>query len=114
MKIAFSDPFLDMNNPNFNEDWNESRSHNNPENVSHDVYQIALGSPFSNNVQYPPVKCWLPDYWPYYDLCTIEYAYTINFINDKDINSSLNNYRLSKDITYKDVPHRFKHFKLIK
>lgn len=76
-KIAFSDPFLDINNPNDIDDWNESTNHNNAENVSHDIYQITYGSPFSND-EY--TKCWLPDYWPYYDFCTINWAISIDEI----------------------------------
>lgn len=81
MKIAFSDPFLDSNvsNPN-----NES-SHNNANNVSHDIYQIERGSPLNGSLLHPEyqwMKCWLPEYWPYYDICIITQANVINQIND--------------------------------
>ena len=40
-------------------------------------------------------------------------SYTINFIHGGQLNEILNNYNLVKDTNYKDVPHRFKHFKLV-
>lgn len=88
-KIAFCDPFLDINNQN-------ESNHNDAFNVSYDIYQVELGSPFSNFIQYPAIKCWLPDYWPYYDLCTIDQATVIHQINNTLNHPSISGRRIGR------------------
>jgi len=74
LKIAISDPTFDIDNPSGND-------HNDPQYVSHDIYDVKLGSPCSN---YPNIKFWLEDYWPAHnhDFATIGYALIIECINE--------------------------------
>jgi hypothetical protein len=68
-KISMSDPFWDIQNPP-----NNPEEHNNPMNVSYEIFDVTLGSPCSN---YPDIKWWLPDY-PYWELTVVYGAVVIN------------------------------------
>jgi hypothetical protein len=73
-KIAISDPTFDIDNPSGDD-------HNDPQYVSHDIYDVKLGSPCSN---YPNIKFWLKDYWPAHnhDFATVGYALIIGCQNE--------------------------------
>jgi hypothetical protein len=64
--IGFSDPTLDIANP-------EPNDHNDAENVSHDIYNVTIGAP------QPDINCqwWLPDYQIGYDYTVVEKALII-------------------------------------
>jgi hypothetical protein len=65
-KIAFSDPTLDIANPS-------PVDHNDAANVSHDIYNVSLGSPQPDiNTQW-----WLSDYQAGYDYTVVEKAVVI-------------------------------------
>jgi hypothetical protein len=74
LQISLSDPSFDEENP-ANDD------HNDAQYVSHDVYDVEIGSPCPN---YPDIKWWLPDYWPsyYWDYSVVTYALVIECINN--------------------------------
>ena len=71
-KIAICDPYWDIEDPG-------GPSHNDAQYVSYDIYDVAIGSPCPN---YPEVKWWLLDYWPYYDFALPYYAYIIDTNNE--------------------------------
>jgi hypothetical protein len=64
--IAFSDPTLDVANPSPND-------HNDAANVSHDIYNVSVGSPK------PDINCewWLTDYQIGYNYTVVEQAVVI-------------------------------------
>jgi hypothetical protein len=64
--IAFSDPTLDVANPSPN-------NHNDATNVSHDIYNVSVGSPK------PDINCewWLSDYQAGYNYTVVEQAVVI-------------------------------------
>ena len=66
LKIAFSDPTLNIANP-------ASTNHNDATNVSHDIYNVSLGAP------QPDINCqwWLSDYQAGYDYTVVEQAVVI-------------------------------------
>jgi len=65
-KIAFSDPTLDVANPALVD-------HNDAANVSHDIYNVSLGSPRPDiNTEW-----WLSDYHAGYDYTVVEQAVVI-------------------------------------
>lgn len=65
-KIAFSDPTLDVANPSPND-------HNDATNVSHDIYNVSVGSPK------PDINCewWLSDYQADFNYTVVEQAVVI-------------------------------------
>ena len=65
-KIAFSDPTLDVANPS-------PADHNDAANVSHDIYNVTIGSPK------PDIDCewWLSDYQAGYNYTVVEQAVVI-------------------------------------
>ena len=65
-KIAFSDPALDISNP-------AATDHNDAANVSHDIYNVVIGSPIPG-LNY---KWWLPNYHSIYDFTIVEQAVII-------------------------------------
>jgi len=65
-KIAFSDPAKDVQNPSPND-------HRNAKYVSHDIYNVSIGSPCPS-LDY---KWWLPDYQSGYDYTIVEKAVII-------------------------------------
>ena len=69
--IAFSDPALDVHNTS-------PTNHNNAANVSHDIYNITIGSPK------PDIDCewWLSDYHAGYNYTVVEQAVVICPIPD--------------------------------
>jgi len=70
-KIAFSDPTLDIANPS-------PVDHNDAANVSHDIYNVSVGSPQPDiNTQW-----WLPDYQAGYTYTVVEQAVIICPIPD--------------------------------
>ncbi len=65
-KIAFSDPTLDIANPS-------PVDHNDAANVSHDIYNVSIGSPQPDiNTQW-----WLSDYHAGYNYTVVEQAVVI-------------------------------------
>lgn len=64
--IAFSDPILDIANPQQND-------HNDAAYVSHDIYNVSIGSP------QPDIDCnwWLSDYYAEYNYTVVEQAVVI-------------------------------------
>jgi len=73
-KIALSDPFWDIENPPGNPE-----EHNDPQNVSHDMFEVSIGSPCSN---YPEIQWWLPSY-PYWEVAVIYGAGVFNATNER-------------------------------
>jgi len=73
-KIALSDPSINEENPS-------GEDHNDAQYVSHDIYDVNIGSPCPN---YPDIKWWLPDYWPSanWDYPVVSYALIIECINN--------------------------------
>jgi hypothetical protein len=73
-KIAISDPNYDEENP-------QNEDHNDPQYVSHDIYDVNIGSPCPN---FPEIKWWLPDYWPSssWDYAVVSYALIFECINN--------------------------------
>ena len=71
-KIAFSDPLMDVENPG-------GPGHNDAQYVSHDIYDVNIGSPCSN---YPEIEWWLPDYWSGYIVVAYE-TFIVNISNEK-------------------------------
>ncbi|MBU0496484.1 MAG: hypothetical protein KKC68_01045 [Candidatus Thermoplasmatota archaeon] len=71
--IAFSDPAKDVANTS-------STNHNDAINVSHDIYNITIGTP------YPDIETewWLPDYSTAYDYCIVEHAVVLCFVPDEE------------------------------
>jgi len=65
-KIAFSDPALDISNP-------AAVDHNDAANVSHDIYNVAIGCP----IPYLNYRWWLPNYPTIYDFTIVEQAVII-------------------------------------
>jgi hypothetical protein len=65
-KIAFSDPTLDVTNPSPND-------HNDATNVSHDIYNVSVGSPK------PDINCewWLSDYQAGFNYTVVEQAVVV-------------------------------------
>lgn len=70
-QIAFSDPTLDIANPT-------PSDHNDAANVSHDIYNVSVGSPK------PDIDCewWLPEYEIGYNYTVVEQAVVICPIPD--------------------------------
>lgn len=70
--IAFSDPTLDIANP-------ASVNHNDAANVSHDIYNVTIGSP------QPDIDCqwWLSDYYAGYNYTVVEQAVVICPVPDE-------------------------------
>jgi len=66
LQIAFSDPTLDVANVT-------QSDHNDAQNVSHDIYNVSIGSPR------PDINCtwWLTDYPSPYDYTVVEQAVVI-------------------------------------
>jgi len=73
LKIALSDPFWDIQNPPGNPE-----EHNDPQNVSYDVFEVSIGSPCSN---YPEIQCWLPSY-PYWEVTVVYGVGVFNTTNE--------------------------------
>jgi len=78
LKIAICDPYFDNDNAT-----PSSTSHNNPLNVSHDQYDVIIGSPSASL----PFKWWLPNYPGFYqgyytDYTVVEQAIII-YENEK-------------------------------
>jgi len=72
-KIAFSDPFFDLNN-------SESLNHNDAKNVSHDVFLINESCPCPDlNFSF-----WLPDYPTIYNHTIVETAIVVSLIPDEE------------------------------
>ena len=71
VQIAFSDPTLDVVNPS-------QFDHNDAQNVSHDIYNVSIGSPK------PDINCewWLNNYSSPYDYTVVEQAVIICPIPD--------------------------------
>jgi uncharacterized repeat protein (TIGR01451 family) len=65
-KIAFSDPELNIMNP-------APTNHNDPANVSHDIYNVNIGCPCPSL----PYNWWLPGYPSNYDFTIVEQAVVI-------------------------------------
>ena len=73
LEIAICDPYWDIDNPSGDD-------HNDAQYVSHDIYDVAIGSPCSN---YPEIEWWLPSYWPDdYNYSVIYNALVIEYINN--------------------------------
>lgn len=71
--IAFSDPAKDITNTS-------SINHNDAINVSHDIYNVTIGSPHPDLA----VEWWLPDYTSTWDYSVVEHAVVICYIPDDE------------------------------
>jgi len=92
-KIALSDPSMNEDNPS-------GEDHNDAQYVSHDIYDVTIGSPCPN---FPDIKWWLPDYWPSgkWDYAVVTYALVIECINNVPDAPTINGPTEGiKDITY--------------
>ncbi|MCX6660988.1 MAG: hypothetical protein NTY91_00380 [Euryarchaeota archaeon] len=67
-KIAVSDPINDVQNPTQNH-----TSHNDAQNVSHDIYNVSIGSPYPNS----PYHWWLTGYPDAGNVTVVEQAVVI-------------------------------------
>jgi PKD domain len=68
LKIAVSDPINDVQNPTVNH-----TSHNNAQNVSHDIYNVSVGSPYPNL----PYHWWLSGYPDAGNVTVVEQAVVV-------------------------------------
>jgi len=68
LKIAVSDPINDVQNPTANH-----TSHNNAQNVSHDIYNVSVGSPYPNL----PYHWWLSGYPDAGNVTVVEQAVVV-------------------------------------
>jgi hypothetical protein len=71
-KIAICDPSLDNENPSEDD-------HNDAQYVSHDIYNVNIGSPCENLSE---VECWLPNYGADYNYSVVCSAMVIEYINN--------------------------------
>jgi hypothetical protein len=72
LKIAISDPYWDDDNPTEDD-------HNDAQYVSHDTYNVEIGTPCSN---FPEIEWWLPAYWPDYNFSVVYSALVMEYINN--------------------------------
>ncbi len=72
-QIAFSDPAKDVQNTS-------STNHNDAINVSHDIYNVSIGSPHPDL----SVQWWLPTYSSSWDYAVVEHAIIITYIPDEE------------------------------
>jgi hypothetical protein len=68
LQIAVSDPINDVQNPTANH-----TSHNNAQNVSHDIYNVSIGSPYPNL----PYHWWLTGYPDAGNVTVVEQAVVV-------------------------------------
>jgi hypothetical protein len=71
--IAISDPAQDVTNAS-------STNHNDAVNVSHDIYNVSIGTPYPDL----SVEWWLPDYVSAYDYAVVEHAVVMCYIPDTE------------------------------
>ena len=72
LEIAICDPYWDIDNPSGDD-------HNDAQYVSHDIYDVEIGSPCTNLSE---IEWWLPGYWPDYNYSVVYYALVIEYINE--------------------------------
>ena len=70
-KIAISDPWMDVSN--INPDPSDRTLHNDPQYVSHDIYEIDLNSPYQNLGSW-----WIPKYFEEYGGAIVTAAIVIS------------------------------------
>jgi hypothetical protein len=95
LKIAFSDPCWDIQNPT--QDYTQ---HNDPQYVSHDIYDVGIGCP----VQGYDYKWWIKEYAADCNYTLVEKAVVICPINHPPVKpakpAGLANGKINKEYTY--------------